>query len=425
MTNRAARTQSLNRRVPSKSVPDTWQPENIPAELTNIDRWVGYRLQANGNRLRKIPISLDVGKAINAHDPSNWHSFDSVFEAWSDGFVDGFGVVLTGEDPYVCIDIDKAVRENGIWPQIVSDAVTELNSYTEISASGQGLHIFVRGNSRGIRQVNLEHIKVDIFDTKQFIAMTGTRSDIVGTSDQIQDRQTELDRFVSRSNQTTPIPVREFGEDAEYHLEFDGVASGRPETHDLIALSHSLKQIWGRTSPLPGQIDTSPSAYCFLLAGQLAYRGVQPQEIMNTLVEYRRLNRDSQKNRRWFEMETNKAIARSQKLVTASTKAVQPDPWNLRRVMAWDAARSHYASMNGAKPIDLLILGSLIERSVDGIHSTESLETIAARLGLSKRYVSERIAWMEVRGCLATTTPRPPKTYRLNIYESCNHNQTP
>jgi putative DNA primase/helicase len=58
----------------------------------------------------------------------------------------GIGYVFSAEDPYTGIDLDKCRDpETGTIEEWAQEIIISLRSYTEISPSGRGVHIIVRG----------------------------------------------------------------------------------------------------------------------------------------------------------------------------------------------------------------------------------------------------------------------------------------
>ena len=115
---------------------------NIPAELNELKQWVlwdkGKRpLQPNG-----IPASVS--------NPSTWCSFEAAVAAYRNRKIThrpflGIGFVFTDDDPYSGIDLDKVIDENGVISPEAQAIIDEMDSYTEVSQSGRGIHIIVRG----------------------------------------------------------------------------------------------------------------------------------------------------------------------------------------------------------------------------------------------------------------------------------------
>ena len=82
-----------------------------------------------------------TGRAASSTDPSTWSTFAEV-QASTAG--DGFGVMLGGGH-LACHDLDHAL-DGGVlkpWAREVLDGITEPVLFTEVSMSGEGLHVFV------------------------------------------------------------------------------------------------------------------------------------------------------------------------------------------------------------------------------------------------------------------------------------------
>ena len=104
-------------------------------------------------------------------NPATWCSFDEALASFCAGKVDGIGFVFTAGDPYTGIDFDH-VRDtvNGVIVSWALNYIVRLDSYTEISPTGKGLHVIVKGKlpPKGRRQGQLE-----MYDDRRFFTMTG------------------------------------------------------------------------------------------------------------------------------------------------------------------------------------------------------------------------------------------------------------
>lgn len=160
---------------------------NIPAEMQAFDQWVVWRLEyKQGDTLRllkptKIPYSLDGNKA-SVSDPSTWASFEAVVGAslhsiepcdpdapTSETGFSGVGFVFTKADPFVGVDLDCSGGDAVIDAR-QKDIFTNLNSYSERSPSGMGLHIICKGMLPGAGR---KRGFVEVYDTGRFFTMTG------------------------------------------------------------------------------------------------------------------------------------------------------------------------------------------------------------------------------------------------------------
>jgi putative DNA primase/helicase len=105
--------------------------------------------------------------------------------------LDGVGFVLTADDPYVAIDLDHCRDPDsgaiGSWAQAVVD---HFSTYTEVSPSGTGLRIFLKGQlpAKGCKRGNIE-----VYDQKRYVTLTGCH--LLDTPKTIEGRQGELDAW--------------------------------------------------------------------------------------------------------------------------------------------------------------------------------------------------------------------------------------
>ncbi|HLZ93343.1 MAG TPA: hypothetical protein VKQ28_16685 [Candidatus Acidoferrum sp.] len=120
--------------------------KNIPTGLTEKDRWLAWRLQMRSHKVTKVPYCAATGEMASTTDPATWCSFPEAVNAFQSGRYSGIGFVFTIDDDIVGIDLDKCRDEKtGRLDEKARQIVAKFDSYTEISPSGRGLHIFVRG----------------------------------------------------------------------------------------------------------------------------------------------------------------------------------------------------------------------------------------------------------------------------------------
>ncbi len=128
--------------------------------------------------------------------PDTWAPFAEALAYYqrhqADG-IKGLGFVLTKDDPYVFIDLDKCLEAGtGAIQAWALEVVQQISSYTEISPSGQGLHLIAKGSlpSGGRRKG-----QVEMFDQARYMTMTGNHYRFTPTT--IEDRQGELEALHS------------------------------------------------------------------------------------------------------------------------------------------------------------------------------------------------------------------------------------
>lgn len=87
--------------------------------------------------------------------------------------------VLQANDPYVIFDLDDVALEKGTKiSQEALSVVERLDTYTEWSQSGNGLHLVCKGSQLPDRQVSglfSDIGKMEVFDAGQYIILTGDR----------------------------------------------------------------------------------------------------------------------------------------------------------------------------------------------------------------------------------------------------------
>lgn len=163
----------------------------VPEELKQRDQWVLWKLTEKG----KEPFQLN-GKLAKSTDPLHWSNFDEVVKAYEvgQGVYNGIGYVFSKDDPYTGIDLDDCFIDGELTGE-AQQIVGELGSYTELSQSGNGLHIFVKASKPGTRSKNTKQ-GFEMYEHSRFFVVTG--SHLSGTPETIEERQHEVDNLYER-----------------------------------------------------------------------------------------------------------------------------------------------------------------------------------------------------------------------------------
>jgi len=140
--------------------------ENVPEELTARPQWVVW--SAVGDKPDKVPYSVRSGGKASTTDLMTWGTFGEALEACESGEYAGVGFVFSSGDPYTGIDLDDCVAEDGEIALWALEIVSRFDSYTELSATGTGLHIIVRGEVP-----NRCKGDVEVYSSKRFFTVTG------------------------------------------------------------------------------------------------------------------------------------------------------------------------------------------------------------------------------------------------------------
>ena len=110
-------------------------------ELQDYEQWVCWTRVAG----RKLPISPATGKPASCRESATWRTYRQARATASWLCLDGIGFVFTSTDPYTGVDLDHCRTRGDLEPG-AAEIVRRLNSYTEWSPSGEGLHILVKAS---------------------------------------------------------------------------------------------------------------------------------------------------------------------------------------------------------------------------------------------------------------------------------------
>jgi putative DNA primase/helicase len=147
--------------------------ENIPEEIRVRPQWVVWK--AVGDKPDKVSYSARTGRRASSTDLLTWSTFQEALEAYENGDYAGLGFVFSSADPYTGIDLDDCVDADGEIALWALEIVRYFDSYTELSATGSGLHIIVRGEVPNRRKGDVE-----VYSSKRFFTVTGHVVEVSG-----------------------------------------------------------------------------------------------------------------------------------------------------------------------------------------------------------------------------------------------------
>lgn len=162
--------------------------EAIPIELTACRQWVGWSPEKRDGKLTKVPKCPRTGWNASVTDSTSWGSFEEACNWASSRPGSGIGFVLTADDDYAALDLDKCIEPDtgGIAPWAES-IIRQADAYTEVTPSGGGLRIVLKGRLRGTRR---RKGQIEMYDRDRFVTITGNH--LPGTPTTIEFRQDEL-----------------------------------------------------------------------------------------------------------------------------------------------------------------------------------------------------------------------------------------
>jgi primase-polymerase (primpol)-like protein len=130
---------------------------------------VVWKLEERDGDLTKMPyIAGGVGKA-DTTDLMTWRSFEEAVQALETGRYSGVGFVFCSGDHFTGVDLDDCRDpETGEIKEWAKKIMEEFGGYAEVSQSGTGVHIIVRGKAP-----NKKRGQVEAYSMERFFAMTG------------------------------------------------------------------------------------------------------------------------------------------------------------------------------------------------------------------------------------------------------------
>ncbi len=187
--------------VPAKPLALPVRFDTIPDALKEVPNWLlwKYEPKADWNSIAekggkpwtKVPHQPNGHKA-SVINPTHWSDYQDVRRAYEAGGYDGIGFVLTLEQGIVGVDMDNQLTEK-VWRDAVNEQISSLQTYGEISPSGQGLRFFgfatlpPNGRKRG---------DFEIYDGGRFLTVTGHQLD--GTPDTVNECEAGISDFYGK-----------------------------------------------------------------------------------------------------------------------------------------------------------------------------------------------------------------------------------
>ena len=153
----------------------------IPQEFKEYRQWVSWLPVEREGKIAKIPITRENQNASTTN-PDTWDTWENIKSCERQGFV------FTRGDPFIFIDLDDCIDENGNLEPWAEEIVTQIDSYTEYSPSMKGLHIFCIGQ---LKRPGNRSKDIEIYDSKRYSTLTGKV--FPGCRETIENREEQVD----------------------------------------------------------------------------------------------------------------------------------------------------------------------------------------------------------------------------------------
>ncbi len=180
--------------------------DSLPDELKKLDRWVNWRFEERNGKPTKVPINPTTGGRAMSDNPATWGTFDDAVLHANDISKNriqnmGIGFMFSG-DGIMGVDVDHCKDpETGALTSEAKDIISTIDSYTEYSQSGEGIHIICYGKlPEGRRRKG----NVETYEVGRFFVMTGNVMDDAHCD--IESRSEELaiihERYLAANKST-------------------------------------------------------------------------------------------------------------------------------------------------------------------------------------------------------------------------------
>jgi len=154
----------------------------VPSSMKERDCWVCWREEKRDGEPTKVPVDPHTGGYASATGPETWSTFEAATDAHAGSTFEtsGVGIVFDSSDTLMGIDLDDCRDpDTGQPTEEAREIIHELDSWTEVSPSGTGYHVFVdgfipaSGNRGDIDDVS----HIEMYDKKRFFTVTGDHVD--------------------------------------------------------------------------------------------------------------------------------------------------------------------------------------------------------------------------------------------------------
>lgn len=175
--------------------------EKIPTELKEQKRWVLWKKKITDNgKTTKIPVCAYSGYGAKSNDSSTWATFEEASAKIRYYNCEGLGFMLG--NGYFGVDIDHELENE----ELINKFINTLKSYTELSQSGQGIHIICKGNlPNGARRKG----NIEMYDSARFFVMTGNQIGNYSIEDRTQEIISLWKEYVSEEKDGLYVFKRE------------------------------------------------------------------------------------------------------------------------------------------------------------------------------------------------------------------------
>jgi len=180
----------------------------IPQEMKDLSHWVNWKYYWDESQQRwtKLPLNPITGTGAKQNDPATWGTFSSSCgHVWNNpdlGLGFEIGSKAAGRSSGLfCVDLDHVLENGKIEDAAAREIFETLDSYTEISPGGDGLHIWIKADVTEERRKRVGPI--EMYGDGRYITVTGN---LYGTRTTIEERTAEINELIDKYLTAEPKP---------------------------------------------------------------------------------------------------------------------------------------------------------------------------------------------------------------------------
>ena len=230
------------------------QYKNIPESLKQVKQWVCFKLEPNEKKGKadKIPKDPKTGYNAKANDPATWSDYQTAVNAVSKYGFDGIGIEFA--NGIFGVDLDGVVKD-GKFTAEAQDIIKTMDSYTEYSPSGTGVHILAKGT---IPPKDRRKGSVEMYSEGRFFTVTGK---VIGATKEVEERTAQAAAVHAKYLRREEKPKTD-SQPQELNLSDSELISKAMNARN----GHTFRALWnGDINGYPSQSEAD-LALCNLLA---------------------------------------------------------------------------------------------------------------------------------------------------------------